>query len=172
MSESTITKKTIVLAFKNVMMRKSFDKITVQDITKECGLNRQTFYYHFEGRNDLMNWIYYNEVFLPFVELLMEDNYYDSFLLMFKIMYNERDFYKNVFSNLSDNSFKDYLYSILESLVESIFKQKKESIDVCFYAHGLFGIITTWIKKEMPFSPEELTSQITHILSNVKLVTN
>lgn len=172
MSESTITKKAIAVAFKNVMMRKSFDKITVQDITKECGLNRQTFYYHFEDRYDLMNWIYYNEVFLPFVEILTEDNYHDSFLLMFKIMYNESEFYKNAFSMSADYGFKDYLYSILETLIETISKQKKESIDVCFYAHGLFGIITMWIKKGMPFSPEELASQITHILSNAKSISD
>lgn len=170
MSESTITKKAISYAFKEVMKEKSFDKITVQDITKKCGLNRQTFYYHFEDRHDLMNWIYYHEVFLPFVEILTEDNYHDSFLLMFNIMFKEKDFYKNALSMNSEYGFKDYLFSILETLVETISKQKKESIDVCFYAHGLLGIITTWIKRGMPFSPEELANQVTEIISKTKKI--
>lgn len=47
MSESLITKKAIAAGLKELMKRKSFDKITISDITNECGLNRQTFYYHF-----------------------------------------------------------------------------------------------------------------------------
>lgn len=168
MSESTITKKAIALAFKEVMKEKQFDKITVQDITKKCGLNRQTFYYHFEDRYDLMNWIYYNEVFLPLVEVLTEDNYHDSFLIMFKIMYKDKDFYKNAFTMSAHYGFKEYLYSILETLVETINKQKKESLEVCFYAHGLLGIITTWIKQGMPYSPEEMAKQVTDILGKTK----
>lgn len=170
MSESTITKKAIALAFKQVMEEKSFDKITVHDITSKCGLNRQTFYYHFEDKHDLMNWIYYNEVFLPLAEVLTEENYHDSFLIMFEKMYREKNFYKNALSVSSEYSFKDYLYSILESLVEDISKQKKESIEVCFYAHGLQGIIVAWIKKGMPYSPSEMAKQITEIILKAKSI--
>lgn len=168
MSESTITKKAIATAFKMLMQEKAFDKITVQDITKKCGLNRQTFYYHFEDRYDLMNWIYYNEVFMPLVEVLTEDNVEASFLIMFEIMIKDKDFYKNALSMSSDYGFKEYLYSILETLVETISNQKKESIDVCFYAHGLLGIITSWIKQGMPFSPNEMANQVSKILVKAK----
>ena len=168
MSESTITKKAIASAFKQVMLEKSFDKITVQDITVKCGLNRQTFYYHFEDRYDLLNWIYYHEVFMPFVEVLTEDNYHESFLVMFKIMYQDKLFYKNAFSMTAEHGFKEYMYSILETLVETIAKQKKESIEVCFYAHGLLGIIISWIKQGMLYTPEEMAIQVTDILKKTK----
>ncbi|HAB61398.1 MAG TPA: dihydroxyacetone kinase transcriptional activator DhaS, partial [Lachnospiraceae bacterium] len=48
MSESMITKQAIARGFKQLMKEKTFDKITILDITKTCGLNRQTFYYHFQ----------------------------------------------------------------------------------------------------------------------------
>ena len=51
---------------------------------------------------------------------------------------------------------------------KTINKQKKESIEVCFYAHGLLGIITTWIKQGMPYSPEEMAKQVTDILRKSK----
>lgn len=44
------------------MRKKDLQKISVADIVENCGINRQTFYYHFKDKYDLVNWIYYNEV--------------------------------------------------------------------------------------------------------------
>ena len=56
MSEAAVTKKVIADGFRYVMEKKSFDKITISDITDKCGLNRQTFYYHFQDKYELLNW--------------------------------------------------------------------------------------------------------------------
>ena len=47
LSKGELTKKEIASAFKKLMETKSFENITVHDITEACGLNRLTFYYHF-----------------------------------------------------------------------------------------------------------------------------
>ena len=41
------TKKAIAGALKELMEEKPISKITVGDIADRCGINRQTFYYHF-----------------------------------------------------------------------------------------------------------------------------
>ena len=46
MSKAT-TKLAIAYAFKELLLEKPFDKITVNDIAEKCEMNRQTFYYHF-----------------------------------------------------------------------------------------------------------------------------
>ena len=61
MPDSNITKHAIAAALKELCREKSFDKISIADITSTCGLNRQTFYYHFEDKYELLNWIYYTE---------------------------------------------------------------------------------------------------------------
>ena len=61
-----MTKIEIAHAFKKLMEVKSFESITVNDITEACDLNRLTFYYHFEDKYALLNWIYYNEIILEF----------------------------------------------------------------------------------------------------------
>ena len=68
MSDSIKTKNAIAQGFKELMEKKAFAKITVSDITSKCGLNRQTFYYHFQDKYELLNWIFYNEAIEPFVE--------------------------------------------------------------------------------------------------------
>ena len=64
MKETTLSKEAIINSFKQLMRKKSFDKISISDITNNCYLNRQTFYYHFQDKYELMNYIYYNEPWL------------------------------------------------------------------------------------------------------------
>ena len=47
----------IAFAFKELLLEKSIDKITINDITEKCGINRQTFYYHFHDIYELIEWI-------------------------------------------------------------------------------------------------------------------
>lgn len=41
----------------NLQKSPSDDKITINDITEKCGINRQTFYYHFHDIYELIEWI-------------------------------------------------------------------------------------------------------------------
>ena len=45
---SSFTKKAITEAFLRLIGKKTLEKITVRDIVDECGINRNTFYYHFQ----------------------------------------------------------------------------------------------------------------------------
>ena len=42
------TKKKLASALKQAMKKKPFGKIAVSELIKTCGINRNTFYYHFE----------------------------------------------------------------------------------------------------------------------------
>lgn len=43
-----LTQKAILNAFLRLLEERPFEKITVRDIVVECGITRNTFYYHFE----------------------------------------------------------------------------------------------------------------------------
>ena len=86
MSESLITKKAIATALKSLILEKPFDKISIADLTKACGLNRQTFYYHFQDKYELLTWIYYTEGFAFVVEDITFENWDQKILLLLNIM--------------------------------------------------------------------------------------
>lgn len=44
----TFTKKAIEIALFKLLNEKPLSKITVKDIVEECGINRNSFYYHFQ----------------------------------------------------------------------------------------------------------------------------
>ena len=43
---SQITKRALEASLKNLLAKRPLDKITVTDITEDCGINRKSFYYH------------------------------------------------------------------------------------------------------------------------------
>ena len=55
------TKRAIADALKTVMRQKPFSKITVTEIIQICGINRKTFYYHFEDIFALLRWTFDEE---------------------------------------------------------------------------------------------------------------
>jgi probable dihydroxyacetone kinase regulator len=51
-----ITKKALADSLKELMSVKPINKIGVREVAERCGLNRQTFYYHFHDIYELLEW--------------------------------------------------------------------------------------------------------------------
>ena len=45
---SQTTKRALEASLKKLLLQKPLNKITINDITEDCGVNRMTFYYHFK----------------------------------------------------------------------------------------------------------------------------
>ena len=56
------TKQALSETFKTLLEVRTIDKITVKDIVSKCGVNRQTFYYHFRDIYELMEWTLENDI--------------------------------------------------------------------------------------------------------------
>jgi AcrR family transcriptional regulator len=54
MSKADLTKRALSEALSEQLKEKPFEQITVTDIARKAGLNRQTFYYHFRDLYDLI----------------------------------------------------------------------------------------------------------------------
>ena len=51
-----MTKYALKESLKRLMLKKSLDRITINDLTSDCGISRMTFYYHFRDIYDLAEW--------------------------------------------------------------------------------------------------------------------
>lgn len=56
------TKETIINTYLSLLEGNDFDKVTVTDLVESCSISRQTFYYHFDGIEDMLKWSFKNEV--------------------------------------------------------------------------------------------------------------
>ena len=51
------TKQILEESLKKLMLQKPLDKITIRDLTEDCGISRMAFYYHFKDIYDLVEWL-------------------------------------------------------------------------------------------------------------------
>lgn len=58
MTNSLIIKKVLSQALLEICPQKPFHKISIANLTNACGLKRQTFYYHFTDKYDLLRWTF------------------------------------------------------------------------------------------------------------------
>ena len=51
-----MTKQALEVSLKKLLLQKPLDKITINNLTADCGISRMAFYYHFEDIYDLVEW--------------------------------------------------------------------------------------------------------------------
>jgi probable dihydroxyacetone kinase regulator len=176
MSDSLITKKAIANSIKELMKKKDLQKISVSDIVEHCGINRQTFYYHFKDKYDLVNWIYYNEVVTAVVHNRNPEDWSGVMLAVLKSMQKEKYFYLNALSVSGQNAFEDYFFEITKNLLlgmvdaieeENAITEEDKSFIAEFYSYGLVGVTVQWARKGMKQPPEEIVRRLLHVIEDM-----
>ena len=117
MAESEITKRAIADSLKELTKTKAFDKISVKDISEKCGINRQTFYYHFIDKFDLLEWIYQTDLFDKYLIDVDFDTWYDKMILVLGAMKEEKAFYVNTVTH-TENFVQRYMLDLAQSLFQ------------------------------------------------------
>ena len=180
MSDSFITKKAIASALKELCRTKPFEKISIADITSICHLNRQTFYYHFQDKYELLDWIYYQEGFVYLASDVTFDNWHQHMEKLLTMMRENQIFYENTIS-ASPQCFEDYLFQITCTLFEEAIRRLDGSLrlqeaDVRlysrFYSYGMCGIICDWVRNGMKESPKSLSLRIRKLANDSEKMAN
>jgi len=166
MDQSLITKKIIAKAFKVLMQEEPFVKITVSKIMKMSDMRRQTFYYHFQDKYELLEWIYKTESKENISDLIGYESWDRILRQIFVYFYREQNFYKNALAVSEQNGFIEYLYSNLKSLFSRALDDinnsteqknlKNRDLISSFLSHGLVGVIKDWIQSGCLTPPEEM----------------
>lgn len=183
MSESLITKKAMAESIKELMKKKSLEKITVSDIVQNCGLNRQTFYYHFKDKYDLINWIYYNEIVVTLSNVSAVEDWSVVMLEILNVMKKEKTFYIGALNVDGQNIFHDYFFNVTKDMLLKIVDQLTDGVQegrdmkaadklfiAEFYTYGLVGMVIQWAKNGMKEPPNEIVDRLAHFIDDSKRV--
>lgn len=167
---SDITKRALADSMKKLMSERPMKKINISDIVEGCNMNRQSFYYHFKDKYDLVNWIYYTEFVVTIKGLTI--SVWEVLEKICNYFYENKEFYKNAFKVKGQNSFSEYFNDILHSflavhLVE-IFKNKK-NVDfyATFYADAIRAAISRWLLEGAQLSPEQFVALVKNAIESV-----
>lgn len=98
------------------METESFHKISVSDIMADCQMRRQTFYYHFIDKFELLGWIYKEETKENIEDFLEYEKWENIFDLLIDYFHENQRFYRKAFKVIEQNSFNQYLFEHTQSL--------------------------------------------------------
>lgn len=160
MSNNMITKDALGKALKVLLEKKPLSKIFVKDITEYCNISRNTFYYHFKDKYELINWIFYTDMLENVNSFNDPSKLTNSFVNVCKCLYANRKFYLACFQYIGQNSLYEYLNEFYYELwrinidvryTESGFKLTETELHLMakMKAHSLVGIISDWVKDGM-----------------------
>ena len=174
MSESQITKRAIAASLKELTAIYPLSKISVKQIVNHCGLNRQTFYYHFKDKFDLVNWIYYTEAVESIADCRSYERWTDGISRILSYLGDNRTFYINALNTPGQNAFDGFLFEATHNLIMNVvhevsFKlnisQADQSFIADFYTFAFVGIVVKWVKGSMKERPEEIVERIRDIVT-------
>lgn len=145
-----MTKNALAASMKKLMRQRPFEKISVSDICNDCGINRKSFYYHFQDKYDLVNWIFYVG-FVGGMDLSSYENGWDCLTDVLRYFYSEREFYHAALQIEGQNSFKDYLVEAMRPVtkffLEDILPHSKDDEDfyLTFIMDAFLNSLVRWL---------------------------
>ena len=139
---------------------KTLEKITVKDIVARCGVNRQTFYYHFRDVYDLMRWIFDREAAALTQSVRSNGSDWRQELhTLTDVLRSKRHLVMNAYRSVNRRDLERYLMQGYGPVIRRIVDQAAVGLDVGqedlefvsrFYARGLLSGVFDWIESGMP----------------------
>ena len=170
---SQVTKKALAASLVKLLSLKPRDKVTVKDIIEDCGVNRQTFYYHFKDIYDLVDWI-----FLQMASEYLEgketyETWQQGFTQILCGILKNRKLIMNAYNSLSREQVENFLYAMTYDLLRGVveeeakdvpIREEDEKFIIDFYKYAFVGLTIDWIKKGMREQPEKLIERLSVLI--------
>jgi probable dihydroxyacetone kinase regulator len=165
--KSNQTKKALAEALKQLLTRKPINKITINDITEQCGISRMTFYYHFKDIYDLAEWTLEEATQQIIGENRYADNWQQGFLDLLKEVKENQKLYMNVYRSMDREAIERYLLKKVEPLLMPVVEKEAAGMGISpegkrvvaiFYTYAFIGVVLDWISKGMPLTPQQVVT--------------
>ena len=154
------TKKAIKESFIKLLNEKPLSQISVRMVVEDCGINRNSFYYHYQDMLALIEEIVHDQVSeliaaYPTVESLDE-------CVTYLFVYNSvnRDLYERSLMNICDYVVVSYLRTAFAGV--TISESDLQTV-VHFFKCEIFGLSFAWIMNGMKEDAVEEIHRITKV---------
>lgn len=168
-----MTKKALAASLKKLMEDSALDKISIREITEDCGVNRKTFYYHFENIYDLVGWMFEEEA----IESVKKYNFLTDYeeVVRFSMNYVEENEHvvNSALNALGRDELKKFFYnnfvgnmrSVVDELSEGmIIPQDYIDFLINFYAESFASLLIDWVRNQSQRDKEKYIEYISLVL--------
>ncbi len=157
------TKEALGAALKELLAEKPIEKITIKDIVSICGVNRQTFYYHFNDVYDLLEWVFEEDANWVLPKEVVYEHWRDDVMVFFDYLRDNSAFALRVYnSNTRTYMLRFYKRKLKECITSfAVIASRGMNIDhedfefcVEYYSNQVIGLISQWLDNGMRLPPE------------------
>lgn len=168
------SKEWIVQALMLIMQRKDFEQITVKEISEKAGVDRKTFYRHFQSKYNVL-YCYLDRACQFYVEKLSAETELTTYIIS-KVYFETCQHYIDFLLLLDKNNLLPFMLLAFDKYLPEIHRifEKQRTADsfiyhseyaLAFYTGGFWNISIKWIKEKTPKSPDEMASIIEKLLT-------
>ena len=163
------TKHALEASLKKLLLHKPLDKITINDITADCGISRMSFYYHFKDIYDLVEWICVEDGKRALQDKKTYDTWQEGMCQIFEVVLENKPFIMNVYRCVSRDKIESYLYKLTFGLIVDVVEEQCVGTSVAeedkafiaeFYKYGFVGMMLDWIAQGMKADYKEIMDRL------------
>lgn len=171
---SEMTRQLMADSLKKLMQDKPLHKISIREITDDCGLNRQTFYYHFQDIYALLEWIVEKEVFSVLEDTDNFLTWQDAGLYLLNYLQQNSVIVLCALNSLGRATIKQLLFKDIMSIATLFISHLASDIKVSekaishvarYYAISFGALLEDWLSTGMKIPPKELIEIVDTIAS-------
>lgn len=163
------TKQALETSLKKLMLQKPLDKITIHDITADCGISRMAFYYHFKDIYDLIEWSCIEDATQVLQGKKTYDTWQEGLSQIFEAVLENKPFVLNACRCISRDQMERFLYRLTYGLIRGVVDEQSREINVTeadktfiaeFYKYSFVGILLDWIRQGMTADYHDIVRRI------------
>ena len=163
------TKLALEESLKHLLLKKPLDKITINDLTTDCGISRMTFYYHFKDIYDLVEWCCLEDARIALQGKKTSSTWHEGLLQIFDAVMENKPFILNVYRCVGLEQIENYLFQLTCGLLMGVVTEKSKDISITdeqkifiadLYKYSFVGIMLDWIKQGMKEDYSEIVDNM------------
>lgn len=165
------TKKALAASLKKLLEQKEFSKITVSEIVQDCGVNRKTFYYHFEDIFALLKWMLEQETVEVIKKFDLMVDYEEVINFIIDYVDANKHMINCIYDSFGRDGMKQFLYDdfigVTGSIVNSVEELEHLRLPVefkqfvsQFYAEAVAGLLVDWFQDRLKRSRGEVLENL------------
>ncbi len=147
----------------------SLEKISVTDLVKETGSSRQTFYNHFQDKNDLIQYVYESRCLYVWEKEDCYENYMKYCIEYFRNLKSLQHFLIQACKMKGQNNLSDFIVSYANKWEQKWFLKYHPSGDyppeyqfqIDYHCYGMMHLVISWVLSGMTVSPEKMAALVT-----------
>lgn len=155
---ANFTRKAIKETFLNLLEERPLGDITVKDIVETCGINRNSFYYHFQDLPTLIDEIVKEEAENIIAKYPSVNSIVECIDAMIEFATNRKRAIMHIYRSVSREVFERHLMMVSENFVcnyvntalkeQNIAEADKKAI-IDYYKCVCFGLVLDWLNNGM-----------------------